>query len=364
MKPIRVLIDNATMDRGGAEAFIMNVYRNLDRTKVQFDFLLHCDYKSAYEEEIEALGGVVFKLPAYKIYNATSYRKALSAFFEAHPEYRIIHSHLMNSSAITLDIANKHGLHTIAHSHASSNGFGPGAWIRDFTHRNLYRIAEYRFACSEKAGKWLYRGMAPFTVVKNGINSTLFDYSLDNRLEIRKEFGIQPDTVVLGTVGRLSKEKNQSFLLELFANYKKTNQNSILIITGDGPLLTQLKAKASQLGVMDSVIFSGVRTDVEKILCAMDIFILPSQYEGFPVTLVEAQCTGLPCLISDAITSEVKLTDLITENSLSDSIEEWISSINEVLKLPRKGRSDEIQKAGYDIKTTAGELERFYLSLT
>ena len=364
MKPIRVLIDNATMDRGGAEAFIMNVYRNLDRTKVQFDFLLHCDYKSAYEEEIETLGGVVFRLPAYKFYNAISYRKALSAFFETHPEYRIIHSHLMNSSAITLEIANKYGLHTISHSHASSNGHGPGAWIRDFAHRNLYKIAEYRFACSEKAGKWLYRGMAPFTVVKNGINSTLFDYNQDNRREIRKEFGIQQDTVVFGTVGRLSKEKNQSFLLELFADYKKTNHNSTLIITGDGPLLTQLKTKASQLGVMDSVIFSGVRTDVEKILCALDVFILPSFYEGFPVTLVEAQCSGLPCLISDVITSEVKITDLIAENSLSNPIEKWIESINKVLELPRKGRSEEIQIAGFDIKTTASELEGFYLSLT
>ena len=364
MKPVRVLIDNATMDRGGAETFIMNVYRNLDREKVQFDFLLHCDYKSAYEEEISSLGGLIFKLPAYKIYNAASYRKALSNFFESHPEYRIIHSHLMNSSAITLDVANKYGLRTISHSHASSNGFGPGAWIRDFTHRNLYRIAEYRFACSEKAGKWLYRGKAPFTVVKNGINTTLYGYNQDNRQEIRKEFGIKKDTVVFGTVGRLSKEKNQLFLLEIFANYKKTNRNSILLITGDGPLLTQLKTKASRLEVMDSVIFTGIRSDVEKILCAMDIFILPSLYEGFPVTLVETQCAGLPCLISDSITPEVKITNLITENSLSDSVDKWVASINQILELPRMDRSEEIRKAGYDIKTTAGELERFYLSLT
>lgn len=364
MEPIRVLIDNATMDRGGAEAFIMNVYRNLDREKVQFDFLLHCDHRSAYEEEIESLGGFIFKLPAYKIYNASSYKKALSSFFESHSEYKIIHSHLMNSSSVTLDVANKHGLHTISHSHASSNGFGPGAWIRDFTHRNLYRIAEYRFACSEKAGNWLYRGKAPFTIVKNGINSTLYGFNQDNRQETRNELGIKKDTVVFGTVGRLSKEKNQSFLLEVFANYKKINHNSVLIITGDGPLLPQLRAKASQLGVMDSVIFTGVRSDVERILCAMDVFILPSLYEGFPVTLVEAQCTGLPCLISDSITSEVKITNLITEKSLSDSVEKWVASINQVLKLPRKDRSEEIRKAGYDIKTTASDLERFYLSLT
>lgn len=363
MEPVRVLINNTTMDRGGAETLIMNIYRKIDRTKIQFDFLLHCNYKSAYEDEITKLGGIIYKLPKYRLFNEISFRKALKRFFCSHPQYHIIHCHLMNSASIILDEAKKCGLHTIAHSHATTNGSGPQAWIRDFLHRNLYKIAEYRFACSKDAGNWLFRGRAPFTVIRNGIDTSKFSYNLDSRMMIRKDLNIGSNSVVLGNVGRLSKEKNQSFLLNFFSSFHKKHPDSVLIIVGTGSLLSQLQKKTEKLNLEKSVIFTGSRPDVEKLLCAMDVFVFPSLFEGLPVTLVEAQCSGLPCVTSDIITPEVEATDLLTRISLSDSTDTWIKQVENALSIKRENRSKDVEKAGYDIETTARELQDFYLNV-
>lgn len=363
MEPIRILIDSTTMDRGGAETLIMNIYRCIDRLRVQFDFILHCDYKSAYEEEISSLGGRIFKLPKYRLYNGISFRKALRYFFRTHPEYRIIHCHAMNSAPVVLDEANRCGLHTIAHSHATTNGHGPQAWIRDFSRRNLYRIAEYRFACSEEAGKWLYREKASFSIVANGIDTEKYAFNPEERNQQRKSLNIKPETSVIGTVGRLSGEKNHLFLLDIFSVFHTKHPDSILLIVGDGPLFSQLQKKAINLGVEDSVIFTGSRPDVEKKLCAMDVFVLPSLYEAFPVTLVEAQCSGLPCVVSDFITKEVDITNLIKRVSLSGDSHHWTEIIEQNTDYKRKDNSVMIREKGFDIRTTAKRLQDFYLEL-
>ena len=363
-KPERILIENTTMDRGGAETFIMNLYRSLDRSRFQFDFVLHCNYKSDYEEEILSLGGKVYKLPSYKFFNEASFRKTYSAFFKSHPEYRIIHGHNINSASVYLDIANICGLSTIAHCHCSSNGKGPAAWIRDFKRRNLSKIAKYRFACSNEAGIWAYGKDASFKVIKNGIITQNFAWDETKRLNTRKALGIGADTIVLGNVGRLQKEKNQAFAIRVFSKLHSENPDSKLVIVGTGPLDAELKALTHSLGLDEFVIFTGLRTDVGNLLCAMDAFLFPSIFEGLPLTLIEAQCSGLPCIVSDIITDELDVTGLIRKVSLSSSVEKWTDIITESLKTPREGKTEIIKTSGFDISQTANEMENFYSELS
>ena len=360
----RILIVNTTMDRGGAETLIMNLYRSLDRNRFQFDFVLHCNYKSAYEDEILSLGGRIYRLPSYKFFNEHSFRKAFAGFFKCHPEYRIIHGHNINSTPIYLDVANSFGLETISHCHCSSNGSGPGAWIRDFKRRNLSKIAKYRFACSNEAGIWAYGKNTPFKVIKNGIITQRFIWDEIKRAETRASFGIGKDTVVLGNVGRLQKEKNQACAIRVFQKYHAKNPDSKLVIVGTGPLEKELKSLSRSFGLDDSVIFTGVRSDVGELLCAMDVFLFPSIFEGLPLTLVEAQCTGLPCVVSDIITDEVDVAGLTRKVPLSSSAEEWIQAIEAGIAIPREGKAETIKASGFDIAQTAAEMELFYEGLT
>ena len=333
--PVRVLIVSTTMDRGGAETLIMNIFRALDRTKVMFDFILHCDHRSSYEDEIESLGGRIFRLPLFRVYNERSYRRAFRDFFKSHPEYRIIHSHINNSASIFLDEANKCGLHTIVHSHCTSNGTGPRAWIRDHYRKNLYRIAEYRLACSTEAGEWLFEGKAPFKVINNGINTSGFAFDAAERNAVRKELGVKEGTAIIGNV-----------------------------LIGEGPLQGALEAKIKALSLEDSVIMPGVRSDMDRVYCAMDVFLLPSLYEGLPVTLVEAQCSGLPCVITDNITDEVVFSDSIVKKALMDSPASWAQSVEKALSGGRYEGSALVRDNGFDIEKTARELQDFYLELS
>ena len=361
MDPIRVFMVTKTMHRGGAATLIMNLYRSIDRTKVQFDFLLHCNYKSAYEDEITSMGGRIYRIPHYNLFNEIPYRKHIRDFLKAHPEYRIIHGHNINSCPVYLDVAGKTGLRTISHCHCTTNGSGPLAWVRDLRKMSLYRIAEFRFACSTAAGKWAYRNKADFRIIRNGISTAEFRTNPKAREEIRTEFGIGPSSYVLGHVGRLQKEKNHRFLIETFSVFHKNHPDSNLMIVGEGALRQQLMEKTKAMGLEDCVIFTGMRTDVGRLLNAMDVFVFPSFFEGLPVTLVEAQCSGLPCIVSDHITTEVDATDLITRIPLSAGAEKWAEAVENSMKTKRTDRSEDVVKAGYEISSTASELQEFYL---
>ena len=361
MLPIRVLVVSHCMDRNGAESLIMNIYRNLDRNKVQFDFLLHCNYRSAFEDEIESIGGRIFKISPYKIYNHFAYVKTLERFFSNHPEYRIVHGHLFNRIAY-LKVAKKLGLITIAHCHASTNGNGISAKIADYLHRNINRYSDYRFACSRQAGEWLYGEKASFTVIPNAIDTSIFKFNSEKRKLVRTDLGISECSMVIGHIGRFIQVKNHEFILRVFAAYKKIVPDSSLLLVGDGPLLNTVKEKTGILGLSDSVITTGARQDIPDLLCAMDCFIFPSLFEGLPVTLIEAQCSGLPCVIADHITDEAAVTDLFTRLSLSQNPESWAYKIakNENKREPY---STVVMNAGYDIKKTSAELQAFYLKL-
>ena len=364
MAPIRILQVINGMDRGGAETVVMNLYRHIDHQLIQFDFLVHTTRNCVYDDEIQALGGKIFRAPSYRLVNHFSYCKWLQRFFEAHPEYHIIHGHQYSTAAIYLSVAKKYGLVTIAHSHSTSNGFNISAIIKNMIQRPLYRIADYRIACSQAAGEWLYRGKADFQVLPNSIDTNLYRFSPGLRDKTRSELKIAPNAFVIGHVGRFCKVKNHTMLLNIFTEIHEIKPQSKLLLVGDGPLRKEIEQKAAQLGLMDAVLFTGIRSDVAAILQAMDIFVFPSLYEGLPVTLIEAQAVGLPCVIADHITQEVCLTKLIHRKSLKDSIESWARMVYTVASATkRQDMQTVIQEAGYDIQDSAKTLMSLYLNL-
>lgn len=366
MKPMRVLQISYAMDLGGAETLIMNLYRNIDRSMVQFDFLLHCPHESAYEKEILSLGGRIYKIPRYLGYNKLSYERNLSLFLKAHPEHIIIHDHLMDSASETLKVAKRLGRITVAHSHIADVPFSLREIIRFLFRRNLWKIADYRFACSESAGKWLYRGKAGFTILRNGIITERFAYSGQTRGIKRKEFGIAESTRLIGTIGRMVNQKNQGRLLDVIKHLVDFEDNAKLMLVGEGPLETELKAKVGKLNLEDHVIFTGPRTDVNELLSAMDVFVLPSLYEGLGIVLVEAQASGLPCVFTDTIPKDVDLIpELIHRVSLSVSDEAWAKTILDSRPLKnRENAWETVADKGYDIRNSAQQLQVFYSELS
>lgn len=200
-----------------------------------------------------------------------------------------------------------------------------------------------------------------FQVIPNAIDVANYQYNKSLREEVRRNFNIG-DRYVIGHVGRFNPQKNHDFLIEIFSAYHKKNENSVLLLVGEGNGMSDIKEKVNKLGLQDDVIFAGVRTDVNRIMQAMDIFVFPSLYEGLPVTMVEAQAAGLPCLISEQVPTECIFTDLVQINRLSDSLQEWIESIEQQRSTERKDQSESIIKAGYDIKSNAKKLQEFYIS--
>ena len=365
MEPVRILQISYSMDLGGAESLIMNLYRHIDRSRVQFDFLLHCPEGSAYEKEIRELGGRIFRIPRYLLYNKLSYEKNLTSFLESHPEYRIIHDHLMDSASETLRVAGRMGRITIAHSHTADVPFSAGELLRSFLRRDLWKIADYRFACSEEAGKWLYRGKADFTVLRNGIETKAFGFDMKERERVRKELGIPESAFVVGTVGRMVRYKNQARLPGIIGELEKTGTDTRLLLVGDGPEKEEIVKNAGRLGVSDHLIFTGPRKDVTGLLMGMDAFVLPSLYEGLGIVLVEAQASGLPCIFTDSIPADVDIIpELVHRVALSDPDSTWARTLLDARPIEnRETAAGTVEGKGYDIKTSASQLQEFYLSL-
>lgn len=365
--PIRILQISYGMDRGGAETLIMNIYRNMDRTRVQFDFLLHDKNKTAYEDEIKELGGRIYHIPRFLGYNKYFYDRNLKNFLIAHPEHHIIHDHLMDSAKETFKVAKKLNRITIAHSHIVQYYKKPSDFIRFFFRRNLYKYSDYRFACSKEAGEWLYRKKADFIILNNGIDTEKYRYSEKIRNKKRKEFTIDEKTILITNIGRMVEQKNQKRLLDIFSIFHSFNKNSNLIIVGKGPLEAELRNHAAKLKIEHNVLFLGERNDVNEILIASDLFLLPSLFEGLGIVLIEAEATGLHSVLSDNIPSEANLIpDLMTRVSLKKDNEEWIRKIKEAISTQHHCREKQyltIKHLDYDIQGCAKKMQEFYLSI-
>lgn len=358
--PIRILQVVTYMGRGGLETMLMNYYRQIDRNKVQFDFLVHRDLRADYDDEIESLGGKIYRLPRL-VPQSPTYHKALDGFFFEHPEYKIIHVHQDCLSAIILKAAEKHGVPVrIAHSHCSSQDKNLKYPIKLFYQRQIPQYATELFACGQDAGEWMFRG-ADFRVLNNAIDASAYCYDTQIREAKRREMGIAESTFVVGHIGRFSPPKNHDGLLKIFAAIHNREPNSVLMLVGDGNLRGAIEKQIAELRLTDAVVMTGVRSDVPDLLQAMDVFVFPSNYEGLPVTMVEAQAAGLPCFISDKVPIECKITDLVTQIPLAAPPEAWAENILAARDLPRRDTYAEIAQSGFDIRENAAWLQNFYL---
>lgn len=367
-KVVRILHVFGRMDRGGAETMIMNLYRNIDRSRVQFDFIVHTNEKCAYDVEITELGGKIFRVPKYVGKNHFKYKKSWNDFFKTHQNYKIIHGHVRSTATIYLNMAKKYGLITISHSHSTSSGKGISAIAKNILQYPIRHIADYLFACSKSAGVWLYGSKScnkrNFYVLNNAIDLKKFAFSDSARNSKRKEFNVE-GKFILGHVGRFNSVKNHKFLINIFDRVYSNNKNAVLMLVGEGELRQSLEEKVNNLGLKDNVIFTGIRSDIHELLQIMDVFILPSFYEGFPVSLIEAQASGLPCIVSNIITKDVNISGLVKFLSLDDSIELWVDEIMKYKSgFSREDTTDKIKNASFDVKENAKWLEKFYLNLS
>lgn len=364
-EPIRIVHNIASLHLGGSQAFVMNMYRNIDRSKVQFDFVVTPETKEGFYDEITNLGGKIFSCPRYKGTNHIQYNKWWDDFFNEHPEYKVIHGHVRSTASIYLKIAKRHGLVTIAHSHSTSNGNGISAILKRIMQLPIRKQADYLFACSDKAGKWLYGEKAitqqNYYMIPNGVDLKRFEFDVNKRNQMRMTLGIKKNMMILGHIGRLSTPKNHKFLLNVFNKYHKINSNSKLLLVGDGELFDCIKEHIDKLNISDAVIMTGSKQNTEDYYQVMDIFVFPSLWEGLPVSVVEAQANGLQCLISDVITHDVDLTDLIQYLPLDEEL--WLGAIVEAHKKKRMGLTNEnIQRLQpFDALTVANKLQEFYL---
>lgn len=363
-QPIRVLNMFTIMDRGGAETMVMNYYRHIDRTKVQFDFLVHREQRGAYDDEIERMGGKIYRMCPVYPQNFSRYKRDLRTFFRAHPEYKIIHSHMSELGYFAFREAERQGVPVrICHAHNAPHGFDAKMIIRTYFKKRMMPYLTHLFMCGEESGKWLYgeKNKTRFIMLNNAIDAAVYSFDASKREEMRRQLGLT-DELVVGHVGRFNPQKNHAFLLDIFAALLKKEPNAALLLVGGGADMPKIQAKAQELGIAERVRFLGVRSDVADLMQAMDVFVFPSLYEGLPVTMVEAQASGLPCIISDKVPPECILTEgLVNIMPLSASPEAWAEKILAKRAIPRTDRREEIAAHGFDITTEAVKLQEFYI---
>lgn len=365
-QPIRVLHVLGGVGLGGAESRIMDIYRYIDKDKIQFDFLIHQTKKGYYEEEIEAMGGRIYRVPRFKLYNILTYRKALRDFFGANSQFAVVHGHMTSTASIYLPIAKKSGVPlTIAHARSAGVDKGVKGMITRLLRKPLKKRCDYMFACSSLAAKAVFgRANAKngrVVIVPNAIDAEKFRYSEKARDKMRHELSLE-DKFVIGHVGRFHYAKNHEYLLAVFGEIVKRRENARLLLLGEGERMAEMKEKAGALGIADKVIFAGNRSKVWDYYQAMDFFLFPSRFEGLPGTVVEAQGAGLRCLISDTIAGEVHITELVAAYSIEEEPEKWAEYVFTHDSYERKDRYEQIAAAGFDVKAQTKWYEQLYLN--
>lgn len=378
---IRVLHVLGGVGLGGAESRIMDLYRQMDRSEIQFDFLVHssamnhvhsdnhatdtCVRKPEfYDEEILSLGGHIYVLPKFKVYNYLSYRKAVQNFFKQHHEFRVVQGHMTSTAGIYLPIAKKCGIPiTVAHSRNAGVVKGLKGIATRFFRRNLARKADFCFACSELAGEDVFGKeeirCGRVKIIYNAIDAAKFTYDPQMRDEMRARLGLKSE-LVIGHVGRFNYQKNHPYLIDIFVKLCKLKPDAVLLLLGEGPDQESIREKCRRLGIQDRVRFLGNQKRPEDYYQAMDIFLLPSFFEGLPGVLVEAQAAGLRCFVSDTVTREAEATDLVTYLSIEQPAEAWAGQIAEAADYERRNTFQRMKDAGFDVKAQAACYRLFY----
>lgn len=363
-EPIRILHVLGGVSLGGAESRIMDLYRCIDREKIQFDFLVHTNEQGYYEEEIKKLGGRLYRVPRFRLYNIFAYRKALRDFFAKHHDFRAVHGHMTSTAAIYLPIAKKYGIPmTIAHARSAGVDKGPKGLLTRLMRKPLPHKCDKMFACSRLAGESVFgkKNVSAGTVeiVPNAIDVRPFCYREEMRKEMRRALSLE-DKFVISHVGRFHYAKNHEYLLDVFAEIVKREENAALLLLGEGGRMAEMKQKAAALGITDKTIFCGNQKETWKYYQAMDFFVFPSRFEGLPGTVIEAQSAGLRCLISDAIAEETVITELAVCKSIAESPAEWAEYILANREYERTDRYEQIVAAGFDVRTQAKWYEQLY----
>ncbi len=350
------------MENGGVESVIMNYYRHIDRSKIQFDFFVDRDSSIPQKNEIESLGGKIYLVPPYQKVNA--YITELIRLLKDN-KYKIVHSNLNTLSVFPLYAAKKVGVPIrIAHNHSTAGKGETKKNIMKYMLRSLAKVnATHYAACSKYAGEWLFGKKSmekgEVTVFNNAIDLDKFKYDEAVRHEVRKELGID-DKFVIGHVGRFCYQKNHEFLIKIFDKIHERDKGAVLMLIGTGNLVADVKKQVEDLGLTDCVIFLGNRFDCDRLYKAMDVFVLPSRYEGLPVVGVEAQASGVPCILSTAMTKETKMLDNTMMLGLDKSAEIWADKALTYKTYPKRDISDEIKNKGYDIITESVKMEKYY----
>lgn len=366
-EPIRVASVIGRYIGGGVEAVTINYYRNIDKNKVQLDFICDEDSTNIPYEEIEKMGGKVIIIPSYS--KPFKYHKALKRVLKE-GNYKIIHSNINTLSVFSLFAAKCAGVPVrIAHSHSTTNKKEKKKNLMKQVLRPFSKVfATDYMCCSELAGRWLFGNKeydkGNVYLLNNAIDLDKFKYNESLRKKKRKELGIKDNTLVIGHIGRFVAQKNHDFLIDIFDEIHKKNNNSILLLAGQGPLMEDIKNKVKELNLDDNVKFLGQRNDANELYQAFDVFLLPSLYEGLPVVGVEAQAAGLLCYLSDDMTKETKVLDITKFMSLNNTPKEWADNIlDDVKKYKRIDTSKEMTAKNFNIKEEAKKLEEYYLNL-
>lgn len=359
-EPIRVLQCVSNMNRAGIETMLMNYYRNIDLSKIQFDFIVNKDEEGDYAEEIRKMGGKIYVSPGLNPLKWFKYQKFMNDLFKTNPNYKIIHCQNEAMGFPALFAAKKNNIPIrISHSHNTTTRIDFKWPIKILYKYLLRKNANILVACSKAAGKYLFG--KDVEVINNAIDSEKFIFNAEKRKKIREMYNVK-EKFVIGHVGRFEPQKNHEFLIDMFFEYLKVNNNSILMLIGDGSLKNKIEDKVKKLGIVDQVIFVGNIPNVNDYYQAMDLFVLPSFHEGLPVVGVEAQASGLKCLLSNKITEETDITGNVVFLPI-DNTKEWINEIEKNNSYKRENLKKVLIEKNFDIKSGAKKIEKMYLNL-
>lgn len=356
MKRLLCILSN--MNAGGAETFLMKIYRQIDRSKYQMDFCINVKERCFYEDEIERLGGIVYRIPS-KTEDMSSFRKGLYHVIKDNGYKYVLRITSNAAGFIDLKIAKEAGAEVCAvRSSNSSDGTSWKSRIIHIVSRFLYqKYIDIKIAPSELAAKYTFGNVDNVNYLHNAIDLQVYRFDDAERKRVREEFTYSNDDIVIGHIGRFRTQKNHSFLIDIFEYLYKENKKYKFLLVGIGELEKEIKEKVKRLGLSDAVTFAGERKDIPSILSAMDVFVFPSLYEGMPNTVIEAQATGLPCVIADTITREANITNLVTYLPLKD-VEEWTNTINNNIGRPRVDTELLFRENKYDIESQTDEFVR------
>lgn len=363
---IRVLHSVSNMDRAGIETMLMNYYRHIDREKVQFDFLCNKTKPGAYDKEIESLGGRIFHSPGLNPLKFLEYKKFMFEVFKENPEIKIMHSHNGELAYQSLYAAYKYGIKTrICHAHNTKIEPNLKKPLKLLYKTQLKKVANNYWGCGVDAVRFYFGNKIvednKYMVLHNAIEVDRFIYNENIRNRLKREMNLN-DKFVIGHVGRFMEQKNHDYILEIFKEVLKEEPNAVLLLIGDGELEEFIKRKAKKLNIYESIKFMGNVNNVNELYQVMDIFILPSLFEGLPVVGIEAQAAGLKCLFSDKVTRETEITDNVYYLGIEkNNLKEWKEKILSNLTYDRKNQKEKIVKAGYSIEDEAVKLVDKYI---